>query len=140
MSAFKKLEHKKKREYVASQIMEAIRNGTFKVGDKLPSEQAMAESIGVSRPSIREALGALRIVGIIETINGVGTVVKKDNVEFLSDGFLHFRFRRRAFQCIMRSRQEHRQFFVDHAQSAANSAFDFNFDSLISSDIFSRIF
>ncbi len=86
MSAFKKLEHKKKREYVASQIMEAIRNGAFKVGDKLPSEQAMAESIGVSRPSIREALGALRIVGIIETINGVGTVVKKDNVDFLSEG------------------------------------------------------
>jgi len=86
LSAFKKLEHKKKREYVASQIMEAIRSGEFKVGDKLPSEQAMAESIGVSRPSIREALGALRIVGIIETINGVGTVVKKDNVEFLSEG------------------------------------------------------
>ncbi len=66
--------------------MEAIRSGEFKVGDKLPSEQAMAESIGVSRPSIREALGALRIVGIIETINGVGTVVKKDNVDFLSGG------------------------------------------------------
>jgi len=86
LGAFKKLEHKTKREYVASQIMEAIRNGEFKVGDKLPSEQSMAESIGVSRPSIREALGALRIVGIIETINGVGTVVKKDKVEFLSEG------------------------------------------------------
>ena len=85
MSAFKKLEHKKKREYVASQIMEAIRSGEFKIGDKLPSEQAMAESIGVSRPSIREALGALRIVGIIETINGVGTVVKNDKVDFLSE-------------------------------------------------------
>ena len=86
MSAFKKLEYKKIREYVASQIMEAIRNGEFKVGDKLPSEQAMAESIGVSRPSIREALCALRIVGIIETVNGVGTVVKKDKVEFLPKG------------------------------------------------------
>lgn len=86
MSTFKKLAYQKKREYVASQIMEAIRNGEFKVGDKLPSEQAMAKSIGVSRPSIREALGALRIVGIIETINGVGTVVKKDKVEFISDG------------------------------------------------------
>jgi GntR family transcriptional repressor for pyruvate dehydrogenase complex len=86
LSAFKKLDHQNKREYVASQIMEAIRSGEFKVGDKLPSEQAMAESIGVSRPSVREALGALRIVGIIETINGVGTVVKKDRVEFLSEG------------------------------------------------------
>jgi len=86
LSAFKKLEHKKKRECVAFQIMEAIRGGEFKVGEKLPSEQAMAESIGVSRPSIREALGALRIVGIIETINGVGTVVKKDNVDLLSEG------------------------------------------------------
>ncbi len=63
----KKLKYQKKREYVASQIIEAIRNGEFKLGDKLPSEQAMAKSLGVSRPSIREALGALRIVGIIES-------------------------------------------------------------------------
>jgi len=86
LNAFKKMEYQKKREYVASQILKAIRNGKFKVGDKLPSEQAMAKSIGVSRPSVREALGALRIVGIIETINGVGTVVKRDKVDFISDG------------------------------------------------------
>lgn len=84
MIAFKKLEYSKKREYVATQIVEAIQRGELKIGDKLPSEQTMAESIGVSRPSIREALGALRIVGIIETINGVGTVVKKDQLDLLS--------------------------------------------------------
>ena len=82
--AFKKLEYQKKREYVAIQIMEAIQRGEFKIGEKLPSEQAMAESIGVSRPSIREALGALRIMGVIETLNGVGTVVKKDRFDLMT--------------------------------------------------------
>lgn len=84
MVTFKKLEYSKKREYVATQILEAIQRGELKVGDKLPPEQTMAENIGVSRPSIREALGALRIVGIIETINGVGTVVRKDQFDLLS--------------------------------------------------------
>lgn len=86
MNTFKKFEYKKKREFVASQIMDAIKRGEFKIGDKLPSEKNMAEGIGVSRPSIREALGALRILGVIETINGVGTVVKNDKIDFLSEG------------------------------------------------------
>ena len=80
------MDFKSKRDYVVSQILEAIRNGDFKVGARLPPEQSLAESIGVSRPSIREALGALRIMGIIETVNGVGTVVKSDNVDFSTEG------------------------------------------------------
>ncbi len=86
MSVFKKMDFKSKRDYVVSQILEAIRNGDFKIGDRLPSEQSLAESIGVSRPSVREALGALRIMGIIETVNGVGTVVKSSNVDFSTEG------------------------------------------------------
>jgi len=86
MCALKKLEYKSKRDYVVSQIIEAIRDGEFKIGDRLPSEQNLAESLGVSRPSIREAFGALRIMGIIETVNGVGTVVKSVNVEAAHDG------------------------------------------------------
>ncbi len=85
MSVFKKMDFKSKRDYVISQILEAIRNGDFKIGDRLPSEQSLAESTGVSRPSVREALGALRIIGIIETVNGVGTVVKSSNVDFFTE-------------------------------------------------------
>jgi len=83
--AFKKLNIQKKRDYVVSEILDAIQRGDFKIGDRLPSEQSIAESIGVSRPSIREALGALRIVGVIETINGYGTVVKRDDLKDVDD-------------------------------------------------------
>ena len=86
MCPFKKMAFKSKRDYIVSQILEAIRNAEYKVGDRLPSEQNLAESIGVSRPSIREALGALRIMGIIETVNGVGTVVKSINVDISTEG------------------------------------------------------
>ena len=83
--AFKKLQFQKKPEYVASEILEAIQRGDFKVGDRLPSEQNIAESIGISRPSVREALGALRIVGVIETMNGFGTVVKREDIKTVEE-------------------------------------------------------
>jgi len=71
-----KLESKKKSVHVVEQLLGAIDKGVYKVGDKLPSEQVITEQTGVSRPSVREALGALRLVGILETRMGDGTYVK----------------------------------------------------------------
>jgi len=71
-----KLESKKKSVHVVEQLLDAINEGVYKVGDKLPSEQVITEQTGVSRPSVREALGALRLVGILETRMGDGTYVK----------------------------------------------------------------
>lgn len=79
--SFRKLESKKKSEYVVEQILEATKEEIYKVGDKLPSEQALSEMMGVSRPALREALGALRLVGIIETKVGDGTYVKRVNLD-----------------------------------------------------------
>jgi GntR family transcriptional repressor for pyruvate dehydrogenase complex len=84
--SFRKLESKKKSEYVVEQILGATKEGIYKAGDKLPSEQALAEMMGVSRPALREALGALRLVGIIETKVGNGNYIKRldwdtDNAE-----------------------------------------------------------
>jgi len=70
-----KLESKKKSVHVVEQLLGAIDKGVYKVGDKLPSEQVITEQTGVSRPSVREALGALRLVGILETRVGDGTYV-----------------------------------------------------------------
>jgi GntR family transcriptional regulator, transcriptional repressor for pyruvate dehydrogenase complex len=47
----------------------------WKVGDKLPTEKALGESLGVSRPVIREALARLRADGRIETRQGAGAFV-----------------------------------------------------------------
>jgi len=76
--SFKKIDFKKKSVYVIEQIVEGIKNGIWKVGDKLPPEQVIAEEIGVSKTSVREALSVLRIVGVIESRAGDGTYVRKE--------------------------------------------------------------
>ena len=70
---FRKLQHKKRSAHVVEEVLHAISTGLYTVGDKLPSEQEIAELTGVSRPSVREALGVLRFVGILETKVGDGT-------------------------------------------------------------------
>ncbi|MBD3423425.1 MAG: FCD domain-containing protein [Candidatus Latescibacteria bacterium] len=83
---FKHIEEpKKKSANVAEEIMRAIRMGEFKPGESLPSERKMAVQMGVSRNSVREALSALQIVGIVESKAGSGTYVtsydKKVDIE-----------------------------------------------------------
>lgn len=74
---FKKIETKKKSTYVAEQIIDTIHKGIYKVGDKLPAERQIAEETGVSRPSVREAISALQIVGLIESRSGDGTYIRQ---------------------------------------------------------------
>ncbi|MFW6111581.1 MAG: FadR/GntR family transcriptional regulator [Candidatus Bipolaricaulota bacterium] len=70
-------EPKRKSSYVAQQIIDSINNFEYEVGDRLPSERKIADQMGVSRNSVREALSALQIVEIVETKAGSGTYVKK---------------------------------------------------------------
>lgn len=65
-------------EQIAEQIEALIRDGTFDPGKRLPGERELAERIGVSRPSLREALIALETAGLIETRVGDGTYVRAD--------------------------------------------------------------
>ena len=74
--AFAKLPSKKKSEHVAEQILQAIRAGEYKVGDRLPAEHVIAQMTGVSRPAVREALGALRLLGILDSRTGSGTYIR----------------------------------------------------------------
>jgi GntR family transcriptional repressor for pyruvate dehydrogenase complex len=70
---------KRKAVVVAEQILQLIREGEFRQGDKLPSENQIAALTGVGRPVIREALSALHIVGIIRTRSGDGSYVELDS-------------------------------------------------------------
>jgi GntR family transcriptional repressor for pyruvate dehydrogenase complex len=60
---------------VAEQLVGLIADGTFAVGDRLPSEVDLAREFQVSRPSVREALAALAFAGHVESRRGFGTVV-----------------------------------------------------------------
>ncbi|MCD6142639.1 FadR family transcriptional regulator [Candidatus Bipolaricaulota bacterium] len=74
--AFEKVRPQKVSAVVAEQIIAAIKQGDFPVGSKLPSENELAERMGVSRPTIREALAALTAVGLIESKPGSGNYVR----------------------------------------------------------------
>lgn len=63
-------------EKAALQIKEAVISGLFKVGTRLPPERELAQQMGVSRPSIREAIHRLEILGLLESVHGGGTVVR----------------------------------------------------------------
>jgi GntR family transcriptional repressor for pyruvate dehydrogenase complex len=74
---FEKVRPRKVSSIAAEQIVEAIQRGDFPVGGKLPSEFELAEQMGVSRPSIREALSALQAMSIIESRPGSGNYVMR---------------------------------------------------------------
>ena len=73
---FNKVKTKKVYIKIVEQILDLIKEGRLKSGDKLPPEQVLAEKFGTSRPSVREALSALEILGITESRGGRGNFIK----------------------------------------------------------------
>ncbi len=64
---------------VSDQLRTLIENKVFNIGDKLPSERALAEKLGVSRPTIREAMIALELSGFVEIKTGSGIYVTNNS-------------------------------------------------------------
>lgn len=62
----KPIEVRRLYQQIADQIRELIDNGEFPVGTRLPAERDLAQKLGVSRPSLREALIALEIEGSVD--------------------------------------------------------------------------
>ena len=60
---------------VARRIADLVSSGEVSPGDKLPSERDLAEMLKVSRPSVREAMIALEVSGLIEVRTGSGIYV-----------------------------------------------------------------
>jgi len=80
---FSPIKNTKVYEQVINQIKDMIDKGTLKKGDKLPSERALVEQLEISRTSIREALRALEVIGLIECRQGEGNYINssfKDNL------------------------------------------------------------
>lgn len=65
-------------EMVMEQIKDIVKKGELKSGDKLPSERDLCEKLEVSRASVREALKALQMVGLIESKHGEGNFINKN--------------------------------------------------------------
>jgi len=70
-----KVQRKMLPDQIVEQLLELISNGDLTVGDKLPPEKELMERFGVGRSSIREAMGALSLVGVVDVSPGRGTVI-----------------------------------------------------------------
>ena len=81
------MEKENKQEYkkVIEYICELLQDSSLKVGDKLPTERGIAESLSISRNSIREALSVLNGMGIIERRQGSRNYVSKNSVGAIQD-------------------------------------------------------
>jgi DNA-binding FadR family transcriptional regulator len=63
-------------QQVVEQIAELIRSGELRPGARLPAERDLSKRLGVSRPTVREAMIALEISGLIEVRSGAGVYVR----------------------------------------------------------------
>jgi DNA-binding FadR family transcriptional regulator len=80
---------KKKSSLIAEQILHLIKTGVYEPAGKLPPERVIAEQMNVGRPSVREAISALHITGVLESRPGDGTyVVANPPLDFPSDNTL----------------------------------------------------
>ncbi|HTU42395.1 MAG TPA: FadR/GntR family transcriptional regulator [Candidatus Aquilonibacter sp.] len=79
-SNFESVRRRKVYEETASQIEQLILKG--RPGDRLPPEREMAGRLGVSRGSVRDAIRRLDTLGIVESRQGVGTIIRKSSADF----------------------------------------------------------
>lgn len=93
---------------IVQQIEQAILENKYIAGSKLPSENELCEQFGVSRTSIREALGTLEAQGLIEIVKGKGMFVKNisaETVTSLMRKYLKLRTDRNFVIDLVRARQ-----------------------------------
>ena len=76
-------------EEIVRQIQRKIVRGEFAIGEKLPSERDLAESLQVNRATLREALKKLELLGLVEIRHGDGIYVQNylesGNLELFKD-------------------------------------------------------
>lgn len=70
-------------EMVVRRILDMVRAGVLKAGDQLPPERDLAISLNVSRPSVREAMRGLTVLGVVRTRQGGGAYISELDAEAL---------------------------------------------------------
>ena len=82
---FNSIKHTKISEEIANQIKRLIIDGELKPGDQLPPERELIKQLGVSRPSLREALNALAAMGFLDVRQAKRTFVKSVTSKLIED-------------------------------------------------------
>ena len=74
-------------EEIVSQVLQLVREGAIKPGDRLPPERELAQQLNVSRASVREAMRLMDIQGLVKIRPGSGTFITEDTVEVIVQAF-----------------------------------------------------
>lgn len=80
------ISHSNITEQIVEYFKENINSGNWVVGEKIPSENQLKETLGVSRASIRTAIQYLVGCGILESRHGKGTFLLDDQVDDHTEG------------------------------------------------------
>ena len=68
-------------EQVAEQITTWIADNGLQAGDRLPPERELAQRLGVSRASVKQAIVVLEVQGLVEARHGGGTYLVRDSLD-----------------------------------------------------------
>ena len=79
------LEPKRLYRQIAEQLRALMESGEFAIGQRLPAERDLAVQLGVSRPSVREALIAMEVEGWVEVRGGSGVYVLQNKAPLKVD-------------------------------------------------------
>jgi GntR family transcriptional repressor for pyruvate dehydrogenase complex len=69
----------------AKTLQRQISDGTWQPGNKLPGQRELAESMGISRATLREALSMLEALGFVRSLPGRGTLITHGTADAASD-------------------------------------------------------
>ncbi|WP_421726209.1 FadR/GntR family transcriptional regulator [Bauldia sp.] len=75
LSTISPVERNSVADQVAKKILDLVRTGNLKPGDQLPPERDLAQMLQVSRPSLREAMRGLQILGVVKSRQGGGAYI-----------------------------------------------------------------
>jgi DNA-binding FadR family transcriptional regulator len=84
----KPVQKQKVPEIIIDRFKALIDSGEISPGDKLPTERELSEMLNVSRPSLREALRTLSLLGILENTPGRGTFLKSSPSQWPIEPFI----------------------------------------------------
>ena len=71
---------------VVEKLRQALARGQWRTGDMLPGQRELAEQLGISRPSLREAVTVLETLGLVRSLPGKGVLVLDADAATLEPG------------------------------------------------------
>lgn len=110
------LEDSSRVDLIEARIREFILENHLQPGDKLPTEEQLATALQVGRTAVRETFRRLEALGIVESHQGVGRVVREFNFDPILDGLYYgFVFRGDNIMQVLGIRRALDDFFIKDA-------------------------